>query len=297
MQVRLKLHWLRRLSFWAVMATSSSAYAGIEVPESTAFDNAPIFWSAYPDHPRLLQIYPLVVTVSGAKKEEIRYFAAQLAMLTDIPYVWGGKRARDVVVQDCQACRTCIETRKLSSREVYSACSACKACGIDCTHLVGDVMELSGLAMPYGSTEQLLEASAEDLSELYRLQDKGRNLNGATPGDILVFRGHAVLLLNNNRDGSALVVHSAAFRKGSKVGGIGIETIDMHSFAGGVKRVLQHRAMADFAAENDLNWGDSPMPAWDIATRETKSKMPPSWVAPEIQWDERRLENFGSPSH
>ena len=215
----------------------------------SAFDTFQRFESIYPDSWRGQPDYPLEQSISEIKNEEIRYIASRFALLENIPYVWGGYHAKVESPGECQECRNCITAGKLSTREVFDSCKACRLCGIDCTHLVNQILAGAHLPVPYGSTEELLARSAFDLARLYHVDDMGTDYSASKTGDVIVFPTHAVLMLQNHNNGYATVIHSAAYKKGTVFGGITIEDINLGKFAGGVRRILRHHVLIELNAE------------------------------------------------
>lgn len=238
-----KLRFVLAMVVSLACTISQHAFAQKNTIQLTAFDTFRTFESVYPDRQRGLTDFPWDQSTHQTKYEEIRYFASRLAILNDVPYVWGGGSTQPESPSACQQCKECIETGKYNTRNVFTSCRACQSCGIDCSHLVNQVLRNAGMRTPYGSTEELLSRSVEDLERLYQVIDIPARPAAALPGDLLVFGGHVVLLLNQHGDGSGTVVHSAAYKKDSTVGGIAIEDIDLAKYAGGMRRILRHRIM------------------------------------------------------
>ena len=165
-----------------------------------------------------------------------------------IPYVWGGRRIADT--QTCLECRTCLAKEKVRTGKAKSReCTACKKCGVDCSHFVNLVFREAGLPYPYISTKKMRQLSRERLRRNL-LIDIGRNLGNAKAGDLLVHESHVMLLLRDPERGFGDYVHVNRPVKKGRIGGVEIvRDADLSKHRGGrLIKILRHIGLEKDAA-------------------------------------------------
>jgi hypothetical protein len=162
---------------------------------------------------------------------------------TYIPYVWGGDHVGDQAT--CQACRACVEGKgRLKVERRARACTACRQCGVDCSHFVNRLYKEAGLPYPYLSTSKLKRLSASTLHKRYGLVDLGRDLSRAQPGDLLVSPRHVVMLLRMRDGTTGDFIHVSRSIKHGRMGGVEVvENQDLFRFRGRLVRILRHQAL------------------------------------------------------
>jgi hypothetical protein len=105
------------------------------------------------------------------------------------------------------------------------------------------VFERAGLRHPYLTTSQMLELSAPELERKYGLIPVSTSGSNAIPGDLLVYKGHVVLVEKTYDLGRADIIHATG-GKDLKGPGQGIQRermVRMDSFRGELRRVLRHK--------------------------------------------------------
>ncbi|MEZ4743938.1 MAG: NlpC/P60 family protein [Bdellovibrionota bacterium] len=223
------------------------SFQSLAEDQITEFDNYARFESTYPNPARTFRQFDYELTQNFLTQEELTYHAINYAKLAYVPYIWGGGTIGIGNSNACSQCKKCIKKRNVSIKKRFTACKACRKCGIDCSHLVNKIFEKSDLPVPYGSTKDLLKLNAKDLKRLYSLVYVGRNPQQAQVGDLILYPGHIVLLLENNEDGTGSIIHATASKKNSKFGGIVIETVKLSEYAGGIRKILRHRKLLEAA--------------------------------------------------
>lgn len=102
--------------------------------------------------------------------------------------------------------------------------------------------------MPYLDTRTMIRSTERQLENEYSLEFVGREPTIAQPGDLLVYRGHVVLLEKNHGDGTGDIIHATGSRdiNGS---GQGIQrarfvNIGVFRGRGPLQKILRHQKMA-----------------------------------------------------
>ncbi len=165
-----------------------------------------------------------------------------------IPYVWGGKKIADTAT--CLECRTCIASAKVRTGKASAkSCSACKQCGVDCSHFVNLVFKEAGLPYPYISTQKMKVLSRARLRRNHLL-DLGRNLEIARAGDLLLHENHVMLLISDPLNGYGDYVHVNRPVKKGRIGGVEIvRDADLSERRGGrLIKILRHIGLEKDAA-------------------------------------------------
>jgi cell wall-associated NlpC family hydrolase len=183
------------------------------------------------------------------KSEEVREAllraAEKYGAKTYVPYVWGGNAIGSE--STCNACRACIGSKRhLRVQRRQAACSACRQCGVDCSHFVHRLYEEVGLPLPYLATSKLKHLKGAAL-RADNLVDVGHDLAQARPGDLVVTARHVVLLLALHDHGFADFIHVSRRVDGGRGGGKarigGIELArdrDLLHYRGKIVRILRH---------------------------------------------------------
>lgn len=205
----------------------------------------------------------LTFSPAAAWRGQILQIAERYGSKTFIPYVWGGDAVGSA--DTCLECRSCIMSkRRLSVYRRSAACTACRACGMDCSHFVNRIFRESGLPFPYASTRALTRSSVAELKSRYGLVDLGRDPRQALPGDLLLHRDHIMLLLRMTSDthGDILHVSRSITRKGVPGGVEVVRDADLRRFRGPLKRLLRHELLLEGEA---APVGGAPLrPIWEL---------------------------------
>lgn len=170
--------------------------------------------------------------------------AKTYASMDHIPYVWGGSSIGSEEV--CQACRSCVQEKKVSLTRRLSRCTPCRKCGMDCSHFITRVFQDVGIDFRYASSSVLGRQDKPGLLHHYGLIDVGLDLSLAQPGDILVYPRHVVLLVQVNDATRGDIIHSTRFRQGDRMslGGIRYDqNINLKNHRGKLRRILRHQRL------------------------------------------------------
>ncbi len=185
--------------------------------------------------------------------ERLMAAASRLSQLTDVPYVFGGRNlASEQSLSHkqrsggaCQECTACIQKNSLPANSTlgrYSKCAACRRCGIDCSGFVSRVFSEAGIKYGFADTSSLNVAGEGILQKQYGFSNMGRNLMLVQPGDLILGKGHVVLVLAVNKGlGTIDFIHASRGSKRTKVGGIEIRRSQpMERLQLNVKKILRH---------------------------------------------------------
>lgn len=171
--------------------------------------------------------------------------ARQLLESGEISYVYGGKQVGGVVA--CGACNTCLDEVKPTPLDRLVKCPACKSCGLDCSHFIERVFRDAGLPVAYLTTKSMLGLSTRTLLNRYHYRIVDIDNIMFKPADILVYKGHVVLLEKYHKKGRGDLIHATS-GKDLKGPGLGIQRerqADLLNFRGPLRRVLRHRSLSD----------------------------------------------------
>ena len=179
--------------------------------------------------------------------------ATELLETADVSYALGGNTLGEAA--ECDLCNSCLEKNAPKPRERFSTCPECRKCSLDCSHFTQLVFARAGMPYPYIHTPLMLELSAEALRRRYRLVDIGRDSRAAQPGDLLVYRGHVVILerVHPVESGQRLrgdIVHATGGRD-IRLPGQGIQRermADLGGLRGPLLRILRHEMLVDMSA-------------------------------------------------
>ncbi len=180
------------------------------------------------------------VAVGKSKRDKVVAAARNILEEAQVSYVYGGYKLGDWT--ECQSCNSCLENKKPAPKQRLLSCPICRQCSIDCSHFTQLVLTRAGLRMPYLTTKTMLQLSAQKLRKLYQLVDLGRQIEVAAPGDLLVYKGHVVLLEKKTGQGRGDVIHATG-GKDIKLPGQGVQRermVPLNNFRGPLLRILRH---------------------------------------------------------
>lgn len=171
---------------------------------------------------------------------------------TAIPYVFGGSQIGSSKI--CQECSACIRSHRLpanSSSDRFNKCSACRSCGLDCSNFVKHLFSEAGLTVKFATTATLNRASDLVLEENFRFINIGDDLADARPGDLVLKKGHVIMLIDiHNALGTIDFIHASRGSKRTPVGGIELRRgFSLRKIQRETVRILRHKDLlqpADF---------------------------------------------------
>jgi hypothetical protein len=91
----------------------------------------------------------------------------------------------------------------------------------------------------------MLKTSKARLLKFYSYLDFGREFQRLLPGDLLVYKGHVVLLEKLHKQGRADIIHATGGRD-LKGPGLGVQRermVEVDGFRGPLLRVLRHTSL------------------------------------------------------
>jgi hypothetical protein len=164
-----------------------------------------------------------------------------------ISYVYGGAGEPDEA--SCNSCFLCLKEKSPEKTAIVKTCPDCNRCGLDCSHFVHLVFRMSGIEYPYLPTATMLDLDPKYLQKQYNFIDLGRNLERASPGDLLVYHGHVVFLekIEKDRDqfrGDVIHVTSGKEVKGPGMALQRSRFADLANFKGALERILRHKDLS-----------------------------------------------------
>ncbi len=163
---------------------------------------------------------------------------------TAVPYVFGGSQIGSSKV--CQECSACIRARRLpanSSSDRFNQCSACRSCGLDCSNFVKHLFTEAGLSVKFATTATLNRASDLVLEEKFRFINIGDDLSDARPGDLVLKKGHVIMLIDIHPAlGTVDYIHASRGSKRTPVGGIELRRgFSLRKVQRETVRILRHK--------------------------------------------------------
>ncbi len=188
----------------------------------------------------------------NSKQKKLLQVADELLEEAKISYVYGGHKVGEE--GDCKSCNQCLSERKPAKKSRFASCPDCVKCSLDCSHFVQLIFRVSGMSFPYLQTRKMLDLPAGVLKSRYQLVDIGRNIGRAIPGDLLVYKGHVVVLeriLSRENEGKGDIVHATGGRD-IKNPGEGIQRerfVRLDGFRGPLLRILRHISMYETKAK------------------------------------------------
>ena len=174
---------------------------------------------------------------------KLRNAAAQILESAQISYVYGGSSIGSA--KECKLCNDCLDRLKPSPKERFEKCKDCYSCSLDCSHFVQRVFSDAGIHFPYLTTDTMRQTPPNILLKRYGLIDLGRDVRRSIAGDLLVYKGHVVLLEKVHKPGIGDIVHATGGRD-IKGPGEGIQRerhVKLASFRGPLMRILRHQSL------------------------------------------------------
>jgi len=238
---------LKSAVLMTLLTLPSVGIASENLSSVSSFDHAPKTETRLPKDPQKFQ------PSRAPRAAQTMYFQDRLLTLADyymnmtyVPYIWGGGSIGDKDV--CLACRSCVLQNKVPLQRRLQSCSACRRCGMDCSHFVYRLYQEAGLNYAYASSWELSRQNGKGLLKHYNLIDIGRDLALAQPGDLLIFRKHIMMLSGVISPSRGDFVHITRFRPGdaSKLGGFRWDKDkDILNYRGKLVRILRHKRFFD----------------------------------------------------
>jgi cell wall-associated NlpC family hydrolase len=170
--------------------------------------------------------------------------ARQLLEEAEVSYVYGGKNLGTAT--DCIACNSCLESKQPSSSRRVSACPECARCSLDCSHFTQLVFDRAGINHAYLTSKDMIALSDARLQKDFGFSALPPDATKAVPGDLLVYKGHVVLLERRHGQGKGDIIHATGGRDIREPGqGIQRERwADLARFRGPLLRILRHGTLA-----------------------------------------------------
>ena len=174
--------------------------------------------------------------------------ANSFSVKTLVPYVFGGGQIGSA--KKCSECSDCIRRRRLpanSSMDRFNQCSACRHCGLDCSNFISHVLREAGLKSKFATTATLSRENDRTLWEKYAFVNVGDDLLDAKPGDLILKKGHVVMLLDIHPAlGTVDFIHASRGSKRTLVGGIELRRgVDIKKVQRETIRILRHRDLVE----------------------------------------------------
>ena len=172
-------------------------------------------------------------------RQRVAVTVTQLMRNYAITYVYGGAQ-----VYSAAACTTCVRCLAGEMGKTAMAnCTVCASCSLDCSHFIHHVFNRAGLSMPYLTTQQMLQLSPQRLQRGWRLVTMPQQVRLIRPLDLLVYKGHVVMVETVNSKGRGTIVHVTA---GRELRGPGAalqreRQVEFAHFRGPLRRILRHR--------------------------------------------------------
>jgi cell wall-associated NlpC family hydrolase len=172
--------------------------------------------------------------------------AHKMAARTNVPYVFGGHAIGKSKV--CQECTDCIRKNHLSANSTrmrYNQCASCRHCGIDCSSFVNRIFAEAGLRYRFADTQTLRHTKDGFLEEQYGFVNVGSDLMKARPGDLLLEKGHIVMVVDVDLSAGTIdYIHASRGSKRTPEGGIELRRGDsVVKLQKTLVRILRHREL------------------------------------------------------
>ena len=207
------------------------------------------------------KLLPLIGVLFGANaaessdlsiyQEKIRVAGIDMLENLEVSYVFGGANLGDD--KTCTGCNECLEKLQPAPKLRFKQCPICAQCSLDCSHFSQMVFERAGLTFPYITTSELLEMDPALLQKKYQLISLGTNVAQIIPGEMLVYRGHVVIVEAIHGMDSGDIIHATG-GKDIRAPGQGIQRerfVRMSSFRGDLLKVVRHSKLAFTIGTND----------------------------------------------
>ncbi len=176
-------------------------------------------------------------------RQKVLQEAANILEIANISYAYGGAKLGDAAT--CEDCTRCLEQQQPKPGERLTSCPTCHHCSLDCSHFVHLIYQRAGIRMGYLPTQEMLALSARQLLQRYGLIDLGTDVNAALAGDLLVYRGHVVMLETAKGGGYGDIIHATG-GKDVRGPGMGIQRerrAPLAVFRGPLLRILRPKAL------------------------------------------------------
>lgn len=186
---------------------------------------------------------PIHATQESAVQTKLVEAAQDLLEAAQISYVYGGHKIGKQ--SECEQCNDCLGKKNPAPKLRFKECSACLGCSLDCSHFVHQVYGAAGIRYPYLTTDTMRQTPKQVLRRRYGFIDLERHVDRVEVGDLLVYKGHVVMLEKKLAGGKGNIVHATGGRD-IKGPGNGIQRerfVDLAHFRGPLLRVLRHEKM------------------------------------------------------
>ncbi len=174
-----------------------------------------------------------------SRVEQVIQEAQKILERGDVSYIYGGHR--DGSQSECGLCNICLLKEKPTSKERIKKCPECLKCGMDCSHFTAAVFRRAGLPSRYLTTETMINLHPSELFTKFHL--KVIDSWQLKPGDLLVYRGHVVMVERVSDPRRVDIVHATG-GKDLRGPGMGIQRergVYFRDFRGPMLRVLRHK--------------------------------------------------------
>ncbi|MEI6397456.1 MAG: NlpC/P60 family protein [Pseudomonadota bacterium] len=183
--------------------------------------------------------------------------ANRLASRTNVPYVFGGGQIGGP--NQCQECTECVRKNHLAANSTmlrFNTCPACRRCGIDCSGFVNRLFAEAKLKYRFASTAMLTGIKDGFLQEQYGFINMGKDLTVARPGDLILEKGHIVMVVDIDLTlGTIDFIHASRGSKRTPLGGIELKRgVKIEVLRKKVVRVMRHRELV-LPEDGDINLG------------------------------------------
>jgi hypothetical protein len=222
----------------------------------------------------LLNILALPLLALGSPEhfqERIRQAGDDMLENLEVSYVYGGSKVGDVGT--CDDCNSCLEKKRPAPKLRFKECPSCHHCSLDCSHFVQLVFERAGLGFPYLTSTQMLDLNSEALLKKYNLRAIEFRPDDLVIGDLLVYRGHVVIVERLHEAGIADIIHATG-GKDIKEPGQGIQRerfVRVSNFRGPLLRILRHENLIT-GAVNSARSSVSQSPARHVKLRPVEKR-------------------------
>ena len=163
----------------------------------------------------------------------------------DISYAWGGSQVLDGTGDGaCHLCQKCLSSKAPKPKKQLKTCPECQGCSLDCSHFIQKVFKEAGIDVPYLTTRDMVGMSNSQLGRAGYL--RLRSDSEIKPGDIVVYKGHVVLVEKTYGNGRGDVVHATSGKE-LRGPGQGIQRArfaPFSGFRGPVLSILRHKRLA-----------------------------------------------------
>ncbi len=180
----------------------------------------------------------------SGKQKDLVHSARRLLEEASVSYVYGG--AQLGTSTDCATCNQCLEAERPAADRRLRMCPECTRCSLDCSHFTQIVFERAGIAHPYLTSKDMASLPPERLEKGFGFLTLGAQPKVAQAGDLLVYRGHVVMVERRRDDSKGDVIHATGGRD-IKEPGQGIQRerwADLGHFRGPLLRILRHKSLA-----------------------------------------------------